>query len=442
MRHIVAAICLLLVPLSAGAQVLDEIVAVVGDQIILKSEVDAMVAGALQQGQAEYSDELWVDALNQLVDFKVMAAEARRDTTIKIEDDQVEQALTQRIDQLAAQVGGRSALEELYGKPMAQIRSELREDFRDQLAAERLQRTRLQRIRITPTEVRQWFEDIPSDSLPVLPETVRLSHIVRYPQITEAAREEARTILTAIRDSIVNSPVTIEEMARQFSDDPGSASRGGQYSFTRLSDLEPEFAAVASRMPLGEISQIFETRYGPHILRVNDRRGDMVDFNHILIQYDLSKADPADAIEYLTEIRDSVVVHDQPFALMARRHSEEEASAKRGGRVVDERSGARDLPLEALDQSWQQTIAGMEQREISEPSEVELLDGRQAYHILRLEDRMPQHRVSLESDYDRIEDIALQEKQQQEFRTWLDELRNEVFVELRGKAKELALASD
>ena len=442
-----AAVISVLPPTSLSAAqaqpsgVVDEIVAVVGDQIILKSEVEGLVAGAVQQGQVTYSDELWMNALDQIVDFKVMAIHARQDTTIIVEDQQVEQALNRRIDQLSAQLGGTTQLEQIYGKSITQIKNQLREDFRDQLSAEQLQGRKMQQIRITPSEVRDWFDRLPSDSLPVLPETVRISHIVRYPKITEAAREEARSILSTIRDSIVNSPATFEEMARQFSDDAGSAANGGRYATTRLSDLEPEFSAVASRIPIGEISQIFETRYGPHIVRVNDRRGDIVDFNHILIQYDLSKVDPTESIATLEVIRDSILVHGQPFALMARRHSEEQVSAMRGGRVIDPRSGGRDLPLAALGVSWRTTISGLEEGDISEPREVELLDGQRAYHILLLEQRMPEHRVSLTTDYERIEEIALQEKRERIFRTWLDQLRGDVYVELRGKARELAMAT-
>ncbi|HEX7069327.1 MAG TPA: peptidylprolyl isomerase [Rhodothermales bacterium] len=422
--------------------VVDEIVAVVGDHIILRSEVEGMVAGAIQQAQVEYSDALWMEALNQIVDFKIMATHARRDTTIIVEDQQVEQALDQRIEQLSAQVGGRTRLEEMYGKSVTQIKSELREDFRDQLASEQFQGRKLQQIRITPSEVAAWFARIPTDSLPTLPEMVRVSHIVRYPKVTDEAREEARTILGAIRDSIVTRNASFESMADRFSDDPGSVGRGGHYGFTKLSDLEPEFAAVASRIQIGEISQIFETRYGPHILRVNDRRGDVIDFNHILIQYDLSEVDPTESIAFLNQIRDSIVVYDQPFELMARRHSEEEGTAARGGRVIDPRSGARDLPLAALGTSWQTTIAGLEEGEISEPAEVELLDGRLAYHILRLERRVPSHRVDLQTDYERIEEIALQEKKEREYRRWLNQLREDVYVEYRGKARELAVATD
>ncbi len=437
-------ILLLLVPGLLRAQspaddrVLDEIVAVVGNELILRSEVDAFLAGYLQQQRIPYSDELWLEALNQLIDQKVLAEHARRDTTIQISDDRVEQALQERLNQLMQQVGGQTRLEEIYGKTLTQLKAELREDFREQMLAETFRNRKLQQIRITPSEVRAWFEQFPTDSLPTLPDLVRLSHIVRYPRPSEAARQEAFEIAAAIRDSIISGRSTFEDMAQRFSEDPGSAAAGGRIPDTRLADLVPEFAAVAARIPIGDISQPFETPFGVHILRVNRRQGDLIDFNHILIRIDESQADPSEAIAYLKAVRDSILQHNIPFGLMARRHSEEEATAAQGGRVVDPRTGERDLVREALDPTWRRTIDTLEVGEISHPAEAVLLDGRRSYHIVRLDRFVPSHRINLETDYARIEQLALQEKRQRVLRQWLNELRQSVVIRLAGKAHKLA----
>jgi peptidyl-prolyl cis-trans isomerase SurA len=426
---------------AQNEKVLDEIVAVVGDQIILRSEVDGIVYNALQQNeQLSYSEALWQDALGQLIDQAVLVAHARRDTTIAVTDEQVQQALDQRIDQMAAQLGGQSRLEELYGKSIVQIKTDLREDFRKQLMAEQFQSRKMREIRITPSEVESWFERFPTDSLPSLPEVVRVAHIVRYPDVTEEARQEGMEIISTIRDSIVTGTSRFENMALRFSDDLASARLGGRIQDQALDELVPEFAAVASRMPLDSVSQVFESPFGLHILRVNSRRGDVVDFNHVLIKFDESNADPTEAIAYLNTIRDSIVVHGRPFELMARRHSEEVSSVPRGGRVVDPRTGSRDLFLQALGPTWQQAINQIEEGDISEPAEVELLDGRRAYHIVLLQRRVPEHRVNIRTDYERIEQLALQEKQAEMMREWLDSLREEVYVDIRGTAGEFSFA--
>lgn len=433
-----------LLPSVAAAQsntpVVDEIVAVVGDKIILRSDVDGYVMNLVRQQQVPYSQDLWVQALNQLIDQQVMSVVAKRDTTIVVSDDQVEQALTQRVDEMVRQVGSEAKLEELYGKSLLQVKADLRDEFRDQLLAEQLQRRKMGQIKVTPSEVKDWFAQFPTDSLPTLPEMVRVSHVVRYPSLTAAAKAEARGILTTIRDSIVTGGADFEEMARQFSDDPGSATAGGHIEDTQLGDLVPEFAAVASRVPIGEVSQVFESPFGYHILRVNERRGDVIDFNHILITIDDSNIDPAATVEYLSTLRDSVLTQNVPFELIAKRHSEEAQSAAYGGRVMDPRTGERDLFLESLGPTWQMTLDTLEIGEVSTPAEVELLNGRRAYHIVLLQKRVPSHRWNIETDYARIEQYALQEKRARELEQWLQKLRKDVYVDLRGKAEALSVA--
>lgn len=433
----------LLLPPAGQAQdrlVLDEIVAVVGEDIILRSDVDGFVLGLLrQQPNLQYSKALWKQALDQMINEKVLAIHAKRDTTIQVTDDQVEQMLEQRIQLMTSQLGGTNRLEEIYGKSVIEIKADLREEFRDQLLADQFRSRKLRQIKITPSEVEAWFNRFPTDSLPTFPETVRLSHIVRFPKITDEAREDAMQVITAIRDSIL-AGASFEEYARLFSDDPGSAENGGRYPSMSLKEVVPEFAAVASRIPIGEISQVFETPFGLHILRVNSRRGDIIDYNHILVAFDESKADPTEAIAFLHAVRDSILTHNMPFALMAKRHSEEPQSAQRGGRVLDPRTGERDLVLAALGPRWQATINGIKEGEISEPSEVDLLNGRRAYHIVRLERRVPAHRVDLDTDYAMIEQYALRDKQNRVLEEWLAELRKSVYIDIRGEASEAPLA--
>jgi len=424
----------------AQSRTIDRIAAVVGDDIVLTSEVDQLVRQQTQRQQRSYSEELWMQSLQNLIDQKLLAEKARRDTTLNISEQQVSQGLDRRIDQMASRAGGRDQLEKIYGKSVLEIKEQFRGNFRSQMLAQRLRQRRMQKINITPSEVRQWFEEIPTDSLPDLPKTVRLSQIVRYPKPSEAAKAEAEKLITSVRDSIVNGGASIEAMARQFSDDSGTASSGGSLGTVSLDQLVPEFAAVASRTPVGQISQVFynESQDGYHILRVNSESGNTVNLNHILVKAksDASGADRAKS--YLQSVRDSIVNHDQPFELMARRHSEEERSAENGGRVTDPQSGARDLVLDALNPSWRRTIRNLEIGDISQPTEVQLLNGDQAFHIVRLGDRTPAHRASLEEDYQRIRRLALQDKRNRKMQEWIDKIRDEVYVEVRVTKDDLS----
>lgn len=426
-------------PAPSAGTVADGIAAVVGDEIILRSEVDVLVANIRQQNpSAPVPERLWMDALDELINQKVLSEQAALDTTITVSDEQLDQALDQRVQQLAAQAGGEEQLEELYGQSILELKQDFREDFRDQLLAEQLRATKLQEVDVTPSEVRAWFERIPSDSLPTLPTTVRVAHVVRYPKPSETAEQDALDIIGAIRDSIVTGGAPIEELARRYSDDPGSAREGGRIQGVQLQDLYPEFAAVASRLPIDSLSSPVRTPVGYHLIRVNSRAGSTVDFNHVLIRIDESGADPGEAIDMLTSVRDSIAQYNIPFELMARRHSEEAASSNDGGRVVAPNTGQRDLILERLGTSWQQTVDTLKVGEISQPAEVELLNGRRGYHIVLLQDRTPTHQVNIETDYTRIREYALQEKQAEVLAEWLAELREDMYVDVRVSPDEVA----
>ena len=423
-------------PLRAQETVIDEIVTVVADQIILKSEIDALVASHVQQQRIEYSDALWAQALTQLVDQKVMAEHAKRDTNIVITEDQIDQSLDERIDLLTQQVGSLARLEDTFGKSVAQIRNDLRPDFRERLLADQIQGQKLRSIKVTPSEIRDWFSQFPTDSLPTLPDIVRVSHIVRHPKVSPKAEADALEIITTIRDSITTATSSLEYLARRYSDDPGSAETGGRYTGMALGNLVPEFAAVASRLREGELSEPFKSPFGFHVLRVNERRGELLDFSHVLISIDRSKADPTEAISYLHMLRDSILTGNTSFEIMARDHSEEEATSEIGGRLVDPTTGERDLFLDALGQDWISVIDTLEIGELSMPAAVTLLDGTQAQHVVEVQRRVPKHRVDIETDYSRIEQLALEDKRVREMRRWLDTLRGGVFVDMRGHGLE------
>jgi peptidyl-prolyl cis-trans isomerase SurA len=430
-----------LFPAGTQAQeTLDRIAAVVGDQIILTSEVDQMVRRRVRQGQQSYSDDLWMQTLQDLVDQKMLAEKARRDTTLTLSDQQVSSQLDLQIQRMAERAGGEEELERVYGKSILEIKETFRTDFRSQLLAQRLRQRRMQKIEITPSEVRQYFQEIPQDSLPTLPKTVRLSQIVRYPKATQSAKQQARQLISTVRDSIVNGGAAFEDMARQFSDHSSTASSGGRLGDVTLDQLVPEFAAVATRTPVGEISQVFynESQEGFHILRVNSRSGSTVNLNHILIRVGPGGTNEEEVKSFLRTVRDSILNHDQPFELMASRHSEEDRSAQNGGRVTDPQSGTRDLVLDALNPSWRRTIQDLEEGEISQPTQVQLLNGDQAYHIVRLDRRTPSHRVNLEMDYERIRQLALQDKRNRKMREWVSQLRDDVYVDIRVSKDDLS----
>ena len=422
-------------PVAPGAR-LDGIAAVVGEQVVLYSEVNALVQQSTQPGRPAPPD-LWSRALDRLVDQRVVIAKARQDTTLNVTDDVVSQQLDRQVASLAAQAGGETALAAAYGRSIDEIKASLREDVRDEILLQQYRGRRMYTVSITPGEVREWFQRIPVAERPLIPELVRVAHVVRLPQPDDAGKQAVRARAEALRDSVVAGQATIEEFADRYSDDPGNTNRdgtknGGLYTTLRLSDLEARFRAAAGAAEIGAISPVFETPFGYHVMRVNSRQGEQVSFNHILLQVEPGEAEQQAARAFLTTLRDSVVTMNVPFEAIARRHSQDPYSAQRGGFVSDPQSGQRDLQISGLGPLWRATLDTLEVGEVSAPGPVELLDGTPAYHFVLLQKRTPEHTLAIEDDYSLLSQYALQEKQNRVLGDWVADLKRSVYVDVRA----------
>lgn len=436
MRRLVLLTLAVFAAVPARAQVspgtvLDGIAAVVGDQIVLRSEADA-IAQQYAQGQP-VTDEIWSRALDDLIRQRVLVVHAQRDTTIVITDAMVEEQLDQQIAEMSQQIGSRQALESYYGKTVDEIKAVFRDDVRKQLLADRFRGNRLRDVAVTPAEVREWLDQVPVAQRPTVPEIVRVAHIVKIPSASDAARQRARDFAGALRDSVLAEQASLEDLARRHSDDPGSATRGGLIENIELRLLVPEFAAVAGSITPGDISQVFESPFGYHVLRVDAREAGRVTFHHLLIAIDADEGAETRARDELLAIRDSVLNHNVAFEAMARRHSQDEYSSARGGFVSDPRTGERDLRLDALGPQWTAVVNTLQVGEISEPSTVRLLDGStEAVHIVLLQKRTPPHALSVEQDYALLSNYALNDKRSRVFSEWVGRLQRDVYVDIRS----------
>jgi peptidyl-prolyl cis-trans isomerase SurA len=415
----------------------DKIVAIVNDRIVLKSDVDAEVMNYLRQAELEnadvtFSEELWYSALQSMVDNYVLLEKAKIDSVI-VGDDMVNRQMDMRINEMVRQAGSERALERAFDKSLIQIRADFREQFREQLTANQVQQLKIDEINITRPEVEEFFNSIPENQIPTVPEQVGVSQIVSIPPPLEDAKNEAFELANAIRDSIVNHGKDFEEMARKYSED-GSSRRGGLLPLMPMDDLVANYSAAASALEEGGISEVVETQFGFHVIRLNQRVGDNIETNHILIKMDDGQIDEQYAIDRLTAIRDSVINHDKNFADMARQYSEDEATKSFGGRIVDNQTGRRLIPINQLEPSLYRIVLLLEEQgEISEPRPYNpsQQDVSRAFRIVRLDRHIPEHMANLDQDYDRIEQLALQQKQTRIMSKWIDDLREEVYVEFK-----------
>lgn len=413
----------------------DQIIAIVNEKIVLKSDVDSEVAQYIQQARlqgvdVEFTKELWVQALESIIDNEVMLFQAQLDSIV-VSDEQVMRQMDFRIEQLTQQAGSERALEEAFGKPLVEIRREFRDQFREQLIVSQLQSTRLSNVSITRPEVEEFFQAIPTDSVPTIPEQVAISQIVIKPKPSADVREAAIRKAQALRDSIVIHGVPFEEIAKRHSDGP-TGPRGGLIPMMPLNDLVAEYAAAASALEPGEVSTVVETSFGFHVIRLNKRQGEQIETNNLLIQVDRNLLDDDTAIATLDSLRKVIQEEKVSFADAARARSEDPASAPSGGRLYNPMSGERLIPINRLDPSLYRIVLLLEQvGDMSEPRPYTLDDASQsrAFRIVRLDRLIEEHTANLKDDYARIEEIALQRKQSIVLEQWLRDIRQNVYIE-------------
>jgi len=414
-------------------KVVDRIVAIVNDHLILKSEVDAEVTNYLQRSQnLDFSKELWYQALNSVIENYVLLEKAKLDS-VEVTDDRVNQAMDQRINSLVQRAGSENALEQSLGKSLLQIKAEFRERFREDMMVQQVRQQKMDEISITRPEVNAYFERIPQDSLPMIPERVALAQIVKIPPPEKNAREAAFQLAKTLRDSIINHGKNIEALARRHSDGP-SASNGGLLPMMPLSDLVPEYSAAASALRPGEISQVVETTYGFHVIQLEKRISNKIETHHILIEVDATQMDNQVAIDKLNALRDSVINHNKDFGELARKHSDDKATAQMEGKLINPQTGERLIPIEQLDPSLYRISLILENEgDISEPKPFKLREqsDKQAFRIVQLRQRIPEHRANLEQDYEMVKRVALQRKQMVEMRKWIADILEEVFVDYK-----------
>lgn len=425
----------------------DRIVALVNDQIILKSDIDQGVSDYIRQAgfnqqNIEFSKELWYSFLESEIDNKVLLEKAKIDS-VTISDDQVNQQMDIRVNQLVQQAGSEQALEQAFGKSIIQLKADFRDTFREQMTANQVRQIKFNEINITRPEVKEFFESIPKDSLPTIPEQVAVSHIVKLPKPKTDAKEASYQFAQSLRDSIINEGIPLEDLAKRHGMD-GSAARGGQLPMMGLNELVSEYSAAAAALQPGQISEVVETEFGFHIIRLDERVGDKIKTSHILIRIDAEQLDDEAAIAELNTIRDSLMNNQNlTFSGMAIRNSEDPSTSKSGGKIVDSQTQERLIPLSRLDPALYRVVLLMDEiGQISEPKPFNPNNANsgKAYRIVRLDKQIPEHIADFDIDYQRLKNIALQQKQSRVYQEWLEELREEIYIEYRIPKMEIGVA--
>ena len=414
------------------AQSVDRIVAIVGDEIVLHSEILAQIQFYKQNG-LEDDGSLYCTVVEEKIFEHLLLNKARQDSII-VSDDEVSGELERRMAYFIQGYGGVEQLEKIYGKPMIEIRDDLRDEVRDKLLVDRMRQQILSEVTVTPRDVKRFYSEIPKDSLPLLPAEVELYHLAAMPKATEESKQDAYDQLKEIKGKIESGAETFGDMARKFSRDPGSARAGGELGTFGRGQMVPEFEEVAFNIQEGEVSEVFESPYGYHILQVSSKIGQSVTARHILVTPFVTSNDDAIAMERLNEIRGWITESDTlEFETAASKYSDDQNTATYGGNIKNPQTGEPRIPIDLLDSDFFFLVDEMKEGEVSEPTEWFTPDKKRGFHIVYLKRRIPPHIANLEDDYFKIQQAALQAEQGLALERWYKRAVNNIFIDIKSE---------
>jgi len=405
--------------LAAQAQpkTVDGVAAIVGGDIILKSEIEEQYDVFNRQNFGESVS--YCEVFEELLFQKLLIHHAEIDS-VTVGEDEVEANMDRRIQQLIMQMGDQQKLEEFYEKSVVEIKEEMRTLIKEQLVAQRMQMTIVEGIEVTPSEVRSFFENLPQDSVPLINAEVEISQIVKYPEVSKEAEDEVIDKLAGLKERIENG-TSFSSMAILYSEDPGSNKKGGEYKGIQRGVFVKEFEAVAFNLRKGEISDPFKTEFGYHIVQLLEKRGEELDLRHILIKPKLSQEDLTEAKNFLDSVASAINAGELAFEDAARLYSEDENTRFNGGKMSNFQNGNNKFEISQLDRGLFGVVNTLEEGALSESTFFVSDDQREAFRIVRMDAKYEPHRANLDLDFTRIKGFALQEKQARLVQEWTRE---------------------
>ncbi|MDX5421633.1 MAG: peptidylprolyl isomerase [Hymenobacteraceae bacterium] len=426
-------LCSILTSVVAFAQApvqrkVDGIIAKIDNHVILRSDLEFSYLQYLAQSKQQPNEDLKCEIFKSLVQDKLLLARAEVDSVV-VEDAMVAGELNRRIEYLTAQVGGVERLEQYYNKSVRQLKEELRRTVKEQMVMEKMQREITSKVAVTPKEIKKYFNSIPQDSLPYFSSEVELGQIVKYAQVNKQQKLAARQQLEEIRKRILAGE-DFATLARQYSQDPGSAQAGGELGFFKKKELVPEYEATALRLEPGQISNVVESQFGFHLIQLIERRGQEFNTRHILIKPATAAVDVKEAAAVLDSVRTLVMNDSLTFAKAAKEFSDDKNTKDNGGMLTSRATGSTYIPMDQVDPSIFFVIDTMEVGEISKPIPFRTEDGQEAVRIIQLKAKSAPHLANLKDDYQKIATAALNEKRGKAVDDWFRKNIDTVYIEI------------
>ena len=410
---------LFIIPLGAQPQVIDRIVAIVGKEPIMLSDLNAQIELYTFTNRVDpVTPGLKEQVLDAMINEKLILSKALDDTTLSVSEEEVSAELDGQIAQRVQQFGSEKRVEEAFGMPISKLKREYRDGMKKQILAAKWWEAKKAAITASRREVEEFYTQF-KDSLPHVPDELELYHIFMVPKISQTNKNILKAVAESILDSVKHGG-DFAGFAKSYSDDPGTKNSGGDLGFVRRGEFFTEFEEAVFNLKPQQYSGVIETPIGYHVIQLLVRRGEQVHPRHILFKFKHDASENDSTIVFLKALRDSAL-HGANFSDLAKRCSEDKESASLGGLLGI-------LPISQFDKSVGDAVKDLKIGDITDPVEVVTTKNR-GYQIIFVKNRTPDHDMNLTTDWGRLEQLATSYKRNAEYQTWIKKLRAEMYWE-------------
>ena len=422
---------------QGNQQILDKVIAKIGGEVVLYSEVaEKMSLMKEQRGSVPENADCLI--LQSLMGSSLLVNQARLDSVL-ITDAEIEQQMNARMEQILSLMGNDLSLfQEVYGQSVTEMKAQVRDDMEKKILAERMQGQIMADVSVTPSEVIKFYNDIPKDSIPYFDSEVELGEIVYLPKINNTERKKALDRIAEIQGKLAAGE-DFADLASTYSDDYGSAKEGGALGWNSRGTFVPEFEAIAYKLEKGETSEAVESQFGFHIIQLLDRRGNSINSRHILVKPKITDRDLALAANYLDSIKTLVEVDSMTFTQAVKKFSNDKVqSYSNNGRMINPQTGNTFFETREVDSDIFFAIDTIGVMDISAPIQYRSQSGEPMFRIVQLQSRSDPHKANLQQDYSKIQDAAKESKKNAAFNDWIEEKIESTYVEIDPHFKNCA----
>jgi len=437
-RIIIAALVFFtILPMSQAqnGKLIDQVVAVVGDKKILQSDIESQRMQFMAQGMD--TENLRCDLLKELVSQKLLLIQAEIDS-LEVSENQVESQLDMRLRYFIRQIGSREKLEQYYNKSLPEIRQDFRELLREQILTQQMRRQLISGVKVSPAEVREYYKNMPEDSIPMINKKVQIAQVVKYPPESSQAERAARQRLLDLRERIMEGE-KFSTLAVLYSEDRGTSSKGGELGFRTSDELDPAYADAAFSLQEGEVSSVVESAYGYHLIKLLERRDDEVNTRHILIKPQISLPQKQKVKSRLDSLAKEIRTGEISFEQAVIEHSDDKEYKLNGGILVNPNNASNEFELDELPQPDFDAVKDLKVGEISDPYETKDEKGKTLFKIIKLVSETDRHKANIEEDFSTLSQMATQKKQQKIVKKWIEEKKKETYIHIDETFEDCAL---